>query len=209
MSPPIEVKQAVRSHQQSGTSRVDTATSAQTHGGPSAPSTSNLLGRLSFKKSAPAPRTPLPVTVVPAPPRNATSWNEVRGHPPSLRPSSLPPSRNYLHDGPCSDSPLNLSARHSTPDGNSTGLLAPLPAISVQRSLRNSSSRLSQLSQVAVSETFLRQEPRDKSPVSRDSTDTSPISGVDEERAEPLGSSGSPLDHIIAPQGPDSSNKSA
>ncbi|KAI4126416.1 MAG: hypothetical protein LQ338_003756 [Usnochroma carphineum] len=113
MSPPIEVKQAVRSSQQPTTtepSQPSTETNVtNTHG---------LLDRLGLKKTAPAPKAPLPVTIVPAPPRNPTSWNDVRFHAASP-PFARPFSQQSLHQPTRSDTPLYQRPRRSTPTARS------------------------------------------------------------------------------------------
>ncbi|KAL8756635.1 MAG: hypothetical protein Q9184_004441 [Pyrenodesmia sp. 2 TL-2023] len=132
MSPPIEVKQAVRSSQQPAVSSPPPLSIE-----PSAPSAPNLLDRLGLKKSAPAPKAPLPVTVVPAPPRNPTSWNEVRfraGSPPVSPPSSRPLSYELLDRGKRSGTPLERSQGQSESTPNATDnadLYPPTSAIAL------------------------------------------------------------------------------
>ncbi|KAI4190711.1 MAG: hypothetical protein LQ346_004873 [Caloplaca aetnensis] len=111
MSPPIEVKQAVRSSQQPGIGRLpELSVEPPGSNGPS------LLDRLSLKKSAPAPKAPLPITVVPAPPRNQTSWSEVRiraGSPPIPPSLSRPLSHDLLDRRKYSATPLGISQGQS------------------------------------------------------------------------------------------------
>ncbi|KAL8730349.1 MAG: hypothetical protein Q9166_004114 [cf. Caloplaca sp. 2 TL-2023] len=114
MSPPIEVKQAVRSSQQPKSTRAP-----QSLPEPAGSNAHSLLDRLGFKKPAPAPKAPLPVTIVPAPPRNRSSWNDVRFHADSL-PFSRPISENVLSRVTSSDVPLEQFSRRSTPVASST-----------------------------------------------------------------------------------------
>ncbi|KAL8900104.1 MAG: hypothetical protein Q9207_005853 [Kuettlingeria erythrocarpa] len=113
MSPPIEVKQAVRSSQQPGIGRHPELSVER----PS-PNGTSLLDRLGLKKSAPAPKAPLPVTVVPAPPRNQTSWSDVRitaGSPPFPPSLSWPPSHSLLDRRQQSVTPLGIAQGQPEP----------------------------------------------------------------------------------------------
>ncbi|KAL8696561.1 MAG: hypothetical protein Q9224_002728 [Gallowayella concinna] len=74
MSPPIEVKQAVRSSQQPGTTEPPPLTEPVT----TPPHALGLLDKIGFKKPTAATKIPLPITIVPAPPRNRTSWHDAR-----------------------------------------------------------------------------------------------------------------------------------
>ncbi|KAL8867942.1 MAG: hypothetical protein Q9174_005329, partial [Haloplaca sp. 1 TL-2023] len=110
MSPPIEVKQAVRSSQpvkapahQPPTKQQSTGTSAHT-----------LLDRIGFKKTAPAPKGPLPVTVVPAPANNRTSWNDVRSYADN-EPQSRQTSLYALTPTVSQDVAMDQQSRRSTP----------------------------------------------------------------------------------------------
>ncbi|KAL8915215.1 MAG: hypothetical protein Q9171_000334 [Xanthocarpia ochracea] len=123
MSPPIEVKQAVRASQQ--------PEADQTSGTPSEPikpATYSLLDRIGFRKPASAPKVVLPVTIVPAPPRNGSSWNDVRFHD-DILPLSRPLSQNALGRIPSSDLPLDRLSRRSTPAASpSSNRYSPAPS---------------------------------------------------------------------------------
>ncbi|KAL8806788.1 MAG: hypothetical protein Q9200_004915 [Gallowayella weberi] len=115
MSPPIEVKQAVRSSQQPGTTQphppIEPATSSNAHG---------LLERIGFKKPATAPKISLPITVVPAP-RNRTSWNDASFIADDNSPISRPLSQPHVSTLTTSsaDAPLDQISRRSTPVASS------------------------------------------------------------------------------------------
>ena len=128
MSPPIEVKQAVRSSQQPGTTE-----SPQIVSKPPLSGTHGILGRIGLKKAAPPPKALLPVTVVPAPPRNTTSWNDVRfyaGSPPVSRPIS----QNALGQTSRSDTPFDQLSRRTTPAAVPTSVPFPTASPPVQHS---------------------------------------------------------------------------
>ena len=110
MSPPIEVKQAVRTSQQ------PIATESVTEGKPQAGPTLQrvLWDRLGLRHPAPAPKAPLPVTIVPAPPRNTTSWNDIRFHAGSSRYSQLYPEATANQTGHITF-PMEPPSRRSTP----------------------------------------------------------------------------------------------
>lgn len=107
MSPPIEVKQAVRSSQQPGAIE---ASQPQSH--PPVLQPHGLLERIGFKKGTPMPRASLPITIVPAPPRNHSSWNESRLHE-VYSPISRPLSLNVLGNTIRSNSPSRQLSRRS------------------------------------------------------------------------------------------------
>ncbi|KAI4180311.1 MAG: hypothetical protein L6R41_007309 [Letrouitia leprolyta] len=107
MSPPIEVKQAVRSSQQ-----LDVVEASQPQSHPPALQSHGLLDRLGFKKSAPMPKPSLPITIVPAPPRNHSSWNETRLHEGNF-PVSQPLSLNVLGETIRTDSPSGQLSQRS------------------------------------------------------------------------------------------------
>ena len=110
MSPPIEVKQAVRSNQPFTAPTHQPPAKKQ----PTGLSSYTLLDRIGFKKTAPAPRDPLPVTVVPAPSNNRTSWSDVRScandelHSRPMSPYALTPTVSQ-------DVPMDQQSRRSTP----------------------------------------------------------------------------------------------
>ncbi|KAL9018048.1 MAG: hypothetical protein Q9185_004650 [Variospora sp. 1 TL-2023] len=199
MSPPIEVKQAVLSRQQPGTTVPQTLT------GPSVPGTSSLLDRLGLRGSVPAPKVPLPVTVVPAPPRNTTSWSDVRGFAPSSRPLSQNVTRNSTRSGLSLDS----SGGHWAPIGNPTGPANPPAHAPTHQLSRSSSVRLSQAARVGDDEISAREPSRDSPSLSRLSMTGKPASHVDEQHAERPGSSGPRPDHASMPQAPDSTDKAS
>ncbi|KAL8779061.1 MAG: hypothetical protein Q9213_007128 [Squamulea squamosa] len=109
MSPPIEVKQAVRSSQQHETDQALKAPSK-----PIQPTSYSILDRFGFRKSTPTPKVPLPITIVPAPPRNRTRWNDVRFHGNNL-PLSRPVSQYALSRVSSSDMPLDRLSKPPTP----------------------------------------------------------------------------------------------
>lgn len=111
MSPPIEVKQAVRSSQPP-TGNID---DSQTGSEPPVANTQSLFHRIGLKKTGPAPKVPLPITVVPAPPRNRTDWNEVRFYTSSSSPSRPPSQNNAPSQVASHDLPLDHFSRRSTP----------------------------------------------------------------------------------------------
>ncbi|KAL8659050.1 MAG: hypothetical protein Q9226_000631 [Calogaya cf. arnoldii] len=114
MSPPVEVKQAVRSSQQP---EVDQAPEA-----PSEPTKSaaySLLDRIGFRKPVPGPRVPQPITIIPAPPRNRSSWTDVRFHG-DYTTHSRPMSQNVLSRVASSDVPVDGVSRGSVPVASST-----------------------------------------------------------------------------------------
>ncbi|KAL8718698.1 MAG: hypothetical protein Q9225_004199 [Loekoesia sp. 1 TL-2023] len=108
MSPPIEVKQAVRSSQQPGMTEP-----SQTPSEPPVSTTHSLLDRFGLKKTPSAPKPPLPVTIVPAPSRNITSWNDVRFHAGSP-PLSRPIPQNALGHSVRFDTPFDQLSGQST-----------------------------------------------------------------------------------------------
>ncbi|KAL8942196.1 MAG: hypothetical protein Q9216_001804 [Gyalolechia sp. 2 TL-2023] len=112
MSPPIEVKQAVRSSQQ-----PEAIEALQSPPHPPASHSHGLLDKIGLKKSAPMPRPSLPITIVPAPPRNPLSWNVTRPHGVRL-PNPRPMSRNFLGQAIRSHSP---SEQLSTPNTDLMG----------------------------------------------------------------------------------------
>ncbi|KAL8712131.1 MAG: hypothetical protein Q9220_003565 [cf. Caloplaca sp. 1 TL-2023] len=113
MSPPLEVKQAVRSSQQpaeaSEAQRLPSENGAQ--------ASHNILDKIGVTKKTrarPAPKPPLPVTIVPAPPRNNTAWADVRFHAESPPLSSGPYSpRSELRRTSSAD--IVRLSRRSTP----------------------------------------------------------------------------------------------
>ncbi|KAL8675551.1 MAG: hypothetical protein Q9168_000063 [Polycauliona sp. 1 TL-2023] len=93
MSPPVEVKQAVRSSQQPEAEQSQEAPSE-----PTKPAPYNLLERIGFKKPASGPRAQQPITIIPAPTRNRRSGTDVRldgGNGDTLE-NARPMSRNTL-----------------------------------------------------------------------------------------------------------------
>ncbi|KAI4168425.1 MAG: hypothetical protein LQ343_006434 [Gyalolechia ehrenbergii] len=114
MSPPIEVKQAVRSNQQPGAMEALQPPSqhpvSHSHG---------LLDRIGLKKGAPTPPKPLPITIVPAPPRNHSIWDETRLHGENS-PFSRPLSQNVLGNTIQSNPPSEQLSRRSPPITNLT-----------------------------------------------------------------------------------------
>ncbi|KAL8826873.1 MAG: hypothetical protein Q9170_007237 [Blastenia crenularia] len=109
MSPPLEVKQAVRSSQQAGPVEP-----VQTPSQPPVLFTRGLFDRIGLKKTMPVPKAPLPVTIVPAPSRNDASWNEVRLHGGNA-PLSHSLSHHALGTKRHSSHPTNQLSRRSTP----------------------------------------------------------------------------------------------
>ncbi|KAI4152095.1 MAG: hypothetical protein L6R39_001895 [Caloplaca ligustica] len=174
MSPPIEVKQAVRSGQQLGT-----AMPPQTSTIPPGPDTYSLFGKFGVKKKAPAPQAPLPVTIVPAPPRNPTSWNNVRfdaRSPPSSRPFS---HQDFRDRTVCSGTPVDPSARQMTPTVD-TEPSAPAQAY---RSLRGSALQLSQVVQASPSNNRANIPMGGNRPLSRISVTANPGPRTEEQQA--------------------------
>ncbi|KAL8765058.1 MAG: hypothetical protein Q9209_007748 [Squamulea sp. 1 TL-2023] len=114
MSPPIEVKQAVRSSQQHEPDQAPKAPSEPTKSSPY-----SILNRIGFRKPAPTPKVPLPITIVPAPPRNRTSWNDVRFHGDNL-PISRPLTQNALSRVSSSDMPYDRLSRPPTSVASTT-----------------------------------------------------------------------------------------
>ncbi|KAL8916674.1 MAG: hypothetical protein Q9208_008374 [Pyrenodesmia sp. 3 TL-2023] len=183
MSPPIEVKQAVRSSQQPAMSSPRPLSIE-----PSAPSAPSLLDRLGLKMSAPAPRAPLPVTVVPAPPRNPTSWNEVRnraGSPPLSPPSSRPLSYELPDRRQRFGTPLGLSHRQSEPAPNATDNANFHPPAPAMMSNSDDGARSSYATQATPSDSCTDTPSGRGRPLSRASLTPSSALAVEAKQAEP------------------------
>ncbi|KAL8937611.1 MAG: hypothetical protein Q9211_003593 [Gyalolechia sp. 1 TL-2023] len=123
MSPPLEVKQAVRSNQQPGAIEA-----LQPPSHPPVSHPQGFLDRIGLKRSAPMPKASLPITIVPAPPRNHLSWNETRlygGHSPISRAQSQDILGNTIR----SDPPAGQLLRNSLPttDLTSNGFSSAVP----------------------------------------------------------------------------------
>ncbi|KAI4247981.1 MAG: hypothetical protein L6R42_009427 [Xanthoria sp. 1 TBL-2021] len=114
MSPPVEVKQAVRSSQQPEVDQAPEAPSEPTKSAAYSP-----LDWIGFGKPAPRPRVPQPITIIPAPPRNRSSWTDVRVHGSSL-PHSQPMSQNALSRVSSSDLPVDRLSGRSVPVASPT-----------------------------------------------------------------------------------------
>ncbi|KAL8958623.1 MAG: hypothetical protein Q9193_004356 [Seirophora villosa] len=198
MSPPIEVKQAVRSSQQ-----PETMVPPPNLNGQSISTASSLLDRLGLRKSATAPRASLSVTVVPAPPRNTTSWNDVRGVPSSPRPLS----QSVMQSNTRSGLSLDPSARHSTPIGNPSSRVSLPGHASADQLFWSSSVRLSQAGQADENDISRRERSPDSPPLARLSTLANPTSQVDEQAAEHPGLSGGPSEHTSMSPAPDNGDK--
>ncbi|KAL8950836.1 MAG: hypothetical protein Q9222_003157 [Ikaeria aurantiellina] len=127
MSPPIEVKQAVRSSQQP--TEVSDGHYQIPSAAPAPAGSFSILDKMGLKKTAPAPKAPLPVTIVPAPPRNNTAWTDVRFHA-----ESAPLPRPLSHNEPRRTNgadimPTDQLSRRSTPmTGAGSNRYSPAPS---------------------------------------------------------------------------------
>ncbi|KAL8690340.1 MAG: hypothetical protein Q9218_004198 [Villophora microphyllina] len=142
MSPPIEVKQAVvhSSRQPQPTAPPPHASSGEA---PLARITApSFLDRLGLKKTAAAPKAPLPVTVVPAPPRNTTSWTEVRFHGGSQPLSARPLSQDTSGQTMRNNIPLDQVSRRSTPIAGSASNRYSSARFQLQRISRGMSPKM-------------------------------------------------------------------
>lgn len=115
MSPPVEVKQAVRSSQQP---EVDQAPEAPWE--PTKSAAYSLLDRFGFRKPAPGPGLRQPITIIPAPPRNRGSRIDVRFHGETL-PHSRSMSENATSQISSSDLTVDRLSRRSVSVANPTG----------------------------------------------------------------------------------------
>ncbi|KAL8839627.1 MAG: hypothetical protein Q9205_001555 [Flavoplaca limonia] len=109
MSPPVEVKQAVRSSLQPEAGQAQVKPTYTTR-----PAAYSLLDRIGLRKTAPGPVASQPITIIPAPSRNRSSWTDVRFHSDKLQCSPLP-SQNALGRVSSSDVPVDSHWRGSVP----------------------------------------------------------------------------------------------
>ncbi|KAL9044496.1 MAG: hypothetical protein Q9214_002368 [Letrouitia sp. 1 TL-2023] len=84
MSPPLEVKQAVRAGQAGIPHAITQALPLNAQN-----NHANIFDKIGLRKPPPTQKAPLPVTIIPAPAPDHTSWDEVR-----FNSSTLPYSRN-------------------------------------------------------------------------------------------------------------------
>ncbi|KAI4235231.1 MAG: hypothetical protein L6R40_006528 [Gallowayella cf. fulva] len=167
MSPPIEVKQAVRSSQQPGQTQAE-----QTP--PEPGTTSNAYGlfdRIGFKKPPPAPKVPLPITIVPAPPRNRASWNDARFHTDDSSPPFRPDSQHASSQVASSEVPLDQLSRRSTPVAISSATQRYSPAPS-------QAYRLSRGMTPVIAENTTHEQPTVGEDAFRENSDDGPRSGT-------------------------------
>lgn len=197
MSPPLEVKQAVRSSQQPGMARLpQPPVESRT------PSTYGLLDRLSLKKAASTPRAPLPVTVVPAPPRNPTPWNDVRlyaGSPPLSRPTSRPLSQDLLDRTIRFGAPQDTSKTSSTRTPNLTESIDPSSPGQAYSSSPGPGVQSSQIARVISSDSHANTPPGVSGPLSEIAMTSNPALQARAQRAGPSGVSHTTTEHSSMP----------
>ncbi|KAL9598839.1 MAG: hypothetical protein Q9219_004258, partial [cf. Caloplaca sp. 3 TL-2023] len=183
MSPPIEVKQAVRSSQQPGV-----AEPSQMPSEPHVLHPHGLLDRIGLRKTAPMPKAPLPITVVPAPPQNHSSWEEVRFQGRGVPFSRLLPQNTQGFMSRSSPS-ANQSSRNSTPI---TGLTRNQPSVmppQVYESAPTPDVGFYQAAQSNGACGDLHSPTDDSRPLSRMSNKVDSISDLSERQSKPLDTS--------------------
>ncbi|KAI4214246.1 MAG: hypothetical protein LQ351_003331 [Letrouitia transgressa] len=100
MSPPLEVKQAVRAGQAGAPHPNTQALPQNAHN-----NHANIFDKIGLRRPPPTQRAPLPVTIIPAPAPDHTSWDEVR-----FNSSTLPYSRNQPAPAPFGYNPQSMAS---------------------------------------------------------------------------------------------------
>ncbi|KAL8994074.1 MAG: hypothetical protein Q9169_005864 [Polycauliona sp. 2 TL-2023] len=123
MSPPVEVKQAVRSSQQPEVNKAQ-----ETLPEPPKPAAYNLLERIGFKKPTPGQRAPQSITIIPAPIRNRRSGTDMRSDGDTLQ-HARPTSQDIQSQISSAEAPVDrLSKRSVSVASPTTNRYSPAPS---------------------------------------------------------------------------------